>query len=208
MSLTKLLFARPAAAFAGIGALFAVSASLCAGQDAPGERDITKPARWAVMTGTDLDVGRVKLPATPTTITALLAQPRPSLAAPGTLDPSLRRHRTAPVETTLWSVHATLTDAQINDDGDYHLTLRDASGHLLSGELPDPARMGKPSRFAPQMRAARRVLAQKLHPGEKARAVSVPVQVTGLGYWGRQGKGPSGAGSGIQLHPITGLAFR
>lgn len=198
---------RTGAALAACAAL-TLSASLCAGQDAPGERDITKPARWAVMTGTDPDTARVKLSATPITIAALLAQPRPLLQAPGTADPALRRHRAAPVETTLWSVGATLTGAQGNDDGDYHLTLRDASGHILTGELPDPARMGTPSRFAPQMRAARAALVRRLHPGEKPRLVSVPVRVTGLGYWGRAGSRPGNAPNGIQLHPIIGIQFR
>ncbi len=208
MSFSRLLFARRTWAAVGVGALLTLPPMFCRGQDAPGERDITKPPRWAVMTGTDADVARVKTPATPTTIADLLAQPRPSLLAPGTLDPSFRRHRAGRAETTEWSVDALLVGAQINDDGDYHLVMRDASGHTLTGELPDPARMGQPSRFAGGMRAARSVLVHRLHPGEKPLAVHVPIRVVGLGYWGRAGKGPGGMGNGIQLHPITGIEFR
>lgn len=201
------LACRYGAALGG-AALLAMPALRCAAQAAPTERDITKPARWAVMTGTDADIMRVKASATPTTVTALLAKPRPALSAPGTIDPAFRTHRAAPVETTLWSVAVTLVGAQSNDDGDYHLVMRDAAGHVLTGELPDPARMEHPSRFAPQMRAARATLVRRLHPGEQPKPVSVPVQITGLGYWGRVGKGPGAAGSGIQLHPITGIQFR
>ncbi len=114
MSSGNPFYARRTSTAAGMGALLALPVSLCAGQDAPGERDITKPPRWAVMTGTDPDIARVKTTAKPTTIAALMAQPRPSLTAPGSAGPAYRRHRVAPAETTLWSVKATLVGAQSN----------------------------------------------------------------------------------------------
>lgn len=189
-------------------ALLAMPTVRCAAQAAPAERDITKPPRWAVMTGTDADIKKVKAVATPTTIAALRAMPRPALIAPGTVDPAFRMHRAAPVETTLWRITVTLIGAQANDDGDFHLVMRDAQGHTLTGELPDPARMEHPSRFAPQMRAARNALARRLHVDEMLRAASIPVTVQGLGYFGRVGGGPGGAANGIQLHPIVGVQFR
>jgi hypothetical protein len=40
------------------------------------------------------------------------------------------------VETTVFSVTATLTDDKLEDDSDYHLMLRDPQGRTMTAEIP------------------------------------------------------------------------
>lgn len=192
-------------ALARVGGLsmMLLAATLAGGRAEPPDRDITQPPRWAVMTGTDTGAARIKPTPTRTTIEKLGALPRPAALPPqGDVPSAYRARRLAPAETTLWAVEGTLTEARLNDDGDYHLTLRSASGQTLSGELPDPQRMEKPGPFAARMSLARRHLQARGHFGVKAR-----VRVTGLGYFGRVRPGASGPKNGLQLHPIVDIAF-
>src|SRR3954451_2814039 len=88
--------------------------------------------RWHVKTGIDPAAGSVHL-ATPkqTTIGKLIAIPRQNV------DKNLpEAQRFAPVESTLYTIKATLTGYKIEDDpktgdSDYHLVLADESGHTM-----------------------------------------------------------------------------
>src|SRR5437764_12653521 len=84
--------------------------------------------RWAVKTGTDADVARVNLGTpTATTIASLTA-----ITAPAALPSS---NRVSPVETTVFSLDATLTEFKLEQDSDYHLVLSDGAGHTMIAEI-------------------------------------------------------------------------
>ena len=196
---------------AALGGLLFSLPLLCLGQDrdadAPPGANILQPPRWPVMTGTDPDARRVSRKPTPATLEALGRLPRPpELAAAGK---SLLRYRTVrlgPGEKTVWRVDARLVETRHDRDGDYHLTLRSASGQQMACELPDPRRMLVSSPFAGQMTQARAALAAHLHPTDKPQACDVAVRLTGLGYYGRVKPG-DGLKNGLQLHPVVGIVF-
>src|SRR5712691_2393697 len=80
--------------------------------------------RWSVKTGTDADAGLINLQSTTqTTIVSLT-----SLPAPTNLPAN---NRIQPTETTIFQLHATLTEYKLEPDSDYHLILSDGSGNTI-----------------------------------------------------------------------------
>ena len=133
-----------------------------------------------------------------TTVTALDALPAPNPIPP--------TNRVRPVETTVFTVEATLTGFKQEDDSDYHLVFADA-GRTMIAELasppctqPDPLRAG--------IVTARQAFETRFHPGPRFEHVTVPVTVTGVGFFdfihGQTGVAPNG----IELHPILNITFR
>src|SRR2546426_9253541 len=77
--------------------------------------------RWSVKTGTDGAAGSVNQSSTtPTTISTQRAIPAP-LYLPS-------NSRVSPVETTVYSIDATITEFALEADSDYHVVVSDASG--------------------------------------------------------------------------------
>jgi hypothetical protein len=187
-----------------------LSGSFCQAQDAPlpPGQSMMMPPRWSVMTGTDSGAAQISPKPVKTTLEKLSALPRPAeLPLKGPALPIYRTTRVGTGEKTLWSVDARIIEAQLNPDGDYHLTLRSASGQKIICELPDPKLMVHPSPFAKQMTQARAVLAAKLHTTTTPQTCDVPAHVTGLGYYGRVRPGDGGPENGIQLHPVVSVSF-
>ena len=153
--------------------------------------------RQSVKTGQDAAAGAIDVrQATATTVGALGALAAPS--RPGT--------RVQGPETTLWTVHATLTAYKLEADSDDHLALVDDQGHTMIAELVDPHCLGG-SRWAQQIAAARAVFDHRFTVGSRYRTTSVPVTVTGVGFFdkahGQRGMAPNA----IELHPVLSLAF-
>jgi hypothetical protein len=109
----------------------------------------TKPGveRWPVKTGTDDDVALVgknivnghDLGAgiVEATVEELITVPRPAdMPDPALLYAPYQKHRAAPVETTIWSIDATIRAMKLEADGDYHLVLQGASGETMIAEVP------------------------------------------------------------------------
>ena len=156
--------------------------------------------RWSVKTGTDADAGKITLQlTTPTTIAALSAIP-----APPSLPPN---NRIQPTETTVYQVHATLWEYKLEADSDYHLVLRDASGHTMIAEIPDPACVGSSSRLLTSIQKARNEFDAKYTPTGSFQIANVPVTVTGVGFFdflhGQTGVAPNG----IELHAVLDVQF-
>ena len=156
--------------------------------------------RWAVKTGTDVDARSVDLSsATPTDVATLrsLQPPHPLPAA----------RRIAPTELTVWVVDATLTVFKLETDQDYHLVLTDQSGRTMIVEIPDPACVGSGSPFASAIAQARAKFDAQLTATPQFQDVSIPVRVTGVGFFdflhGQRGVAPNG----IELHPVLDIAF-
>ncbi len=155
--------------------------------------------RWSVKTGSDPDVGLINLSAQPTstTITVLDALP-----APNPLPPD---NRVRPVETTIYTVRATLTGFKQESDSDYHLVLSDG-GHTMIAELASPL-CTQPDPLRADIASARSAFDTRFHPGPSFQHVNVPVTVTGVGFFdtihGQAGVAPNG----IELHPVLSITF-
>jgi hypothetical protein len=168
--------------------------------------------RWQVKTGADSDAHLIDASAvTAGTIAELRAFGAPA-SPPAT-------GRTKPVETTIWELDATLVAYKLEQDQDYHLVLSDAHAATMIAEIPNPA-AAPGSRFLPQITASRDAFAKRFQrqlealaaggPGEEAPMIvhiSVPVHVTGVGFFdfihGQAGVAPNG----IELHPVLSIAF-
>lgn len=108
--------------------------------------------RWPVKTGTDADaalVGQNVLNGkslgegvVPATVEDLIqfkrASDMPPLKKQFPTNSFYQNKRTHPAEVTIWELSATIKEARLESDGDYHLVLVGASGQTLIGEIPDP----------------------------------------------------------------------
>ena len=155
--------------------------------------------RWAVKTGTDVDVGAVNL----TPVVQTIAYLR-SLTAPGTLPAS---NRVVPTEETTFQIDATLTQYKLENDSDYHLVIQDSSGNTMIAEIPDPACVGASSPFAAKIQAARQKFDAQYTATTSFQTANVPVRLTGVGFFdflhGQTGVAPNG----IELHTILDIVF-
>jgi hypothetical protein len=156
--------------------------------------------RWSVKTGTDPDVGKINLQSTtPTTIATMVAIP-----APANLPAN---NRVSPVETTVYQIHATLSEYKLEADSDYHLILVDGSGHTMIAEIPDPACVGSSSPLKTSIQKARAEFDAKYSPTGSFQTANVPVTVTGVGFFdylhGQTGVAPNG----IELHAVLDVQF-
>lgn len=154
--------------------------------------------RWSVKTGTDADVGLINLQAITQTTIAELA----SLPAPSTLPAN---NRIQPTETTIFQLHATLTEYKLESDSDYHLILSDGSGNTMIGEIPSPACVGSSSPLLPGIQNARAEFDAWYTPTSSFQTANVPVIVTGVGFFdflhGQAGVAPNG----IELHAVLDI---
>jgi len=155
--------------------------------------------RWSVKTGTDPDVAQVDLNPVPTTIDALRA------LTPPTTPPDNTRFGVG--ERTVYVVEATMTLYKLEDDVDYHMVLQDANGHTIVTEIPCPCCVGVSSPFAAGVANARAKFDARFTATTFFQAVTVPVRVTGVGFFdfihGQTGVAPNG----IELHPILDINF-
>jgi hypothetical protein len=134
--------------------------------------------RWPVKTGTDADVNEVGQNVVKgeylgqgvvrTTVEEMLTLPRasdmPPVHSEFTKNSLYQNHRSAPTETTIWELTATIVEVKLEQDGDYHLVLQGASeGATMIGEIPnpDPAFVGNPKWLA-EIKNARDAMDKKL----------------------------------------------
>jgi hypothetical protein len=154
--------------------------------------------RWPVKVATDPDAAAVS--AAPITATIATLRTFPPMR------PLPQDRRVAPIETTTYSVIATLTEYKVDVDGDYHLVLSDDLGRTVVARLPSPACLSG-SRFATQIAAARRAFEARFIPTAEFQRAMVPVEVHGVGFFaflhGQRGMAPNG----VELHPVTYLSF-
>jgi hypothetical protein len=155
--------------------------------------------RWAVKTGMDADAHLVNQKSVVRTTIGYLR----SLPAPAQLPP---RNRLRPVETTMWSVDASLLRYRMEPDSDYHLVLADSSGHTMIAESPAPQCIGV-SPFLPAIRVVRRAFTTRFAPTKVWQRLRLAVSVTGVGFFdfkhGQSGVAPNA----IELHPVLGMRW-
>jgi hypothetical protein len=154
--------------------------------------------RWPVKIGSDNDAGKVNLNPNSTTIANLVAQP-----APNKLSDTSRQ----PAEKKTYVVSATLTKYALMYDLDYHMVITDSAGHNMIAEIPSPSCVPAGSPFAAAIAHARAQFDAMFAVTDTFQTVSVPVHITGVGFFdyleGQTGQAPNG----IELHPILDITF-
>jgi hypothetical protein len=179
--------------------LIALAISICAFSATPDLR-ACGVERWSVKTGTDADVGKINFASTtPQTIATMRSWTAPN--------PIPANNRVSPFETTVWVLNATLTQYKLEDDQDYHLVLKDASGLTMIAEIPAPSCVGTGSPFASGVSQARATFDAMFNATTSFQTANVPVQITGLGMFdflhGQTGVAPNG----IEIHSILKIVF-
>ena len=203
--------------------------------------------RWPVKTGTDLDVSKVGVNRingadlgpgiVDTTIAELRALPRPSnmpaVHKSFPLNSYYQDRRATTTETTVWRVKATITEAKLEQDGDYHLVLKD-KGQTMIGEIPDPdpayvknavwladiklargemdKKLGKPLKavdFKPEDMGVPTEVRKTAVANQEAAMTQVGAQATiiGVGFFDSSHGQTGVAPNAIELHPIFSIQF-
>jgi hypothetical protein len=156
--------------------------------------------RWSVKTGGDPDAVNVDLNnPVPTTIGALRALTPPSTPPDNA--------RFAPAENTVYVIRATMTMFKLETDVDYHIVVQDENGATMVTEIPCPCCVAVSSPFTAAIANARQEFDSHFTATTFFQSVSVPVQITGVGFFdflhGQTGVAPNG----IELHPILDIKF-
>jgi hypothetical protein len=206
--------------------------------------------RWPVKTGTDADVAKVGVNnlngnnlgpgLVDTTVEEMLDLPRaanmPPVHSSFTKNSFYQDRRAAPTETTVWRLKAVVTEARLEQDGDYHLVLKGTSGKTMIGEIPDPdpAYVKNPV-WRADIKVARDAMNKKLgHPlapvdfdaseiapptderfenapmaDETAAMTQVGASATiiGVGFFDSNHGQTGVAPSAIEIHPIFSIMF-
>jgi hypothetical protein len=155
--------------------------------------------RGAIKSGTDPGAHLVDISsAKSTTVLQMRQWPHPN-PVPG-------RSRVSPYETSVWSVDADLIGYKLEEDSDYHLVLQDSAGHTMIAEIPSPnCTIG--SAFQSGIEGARLEFDSQFSANLGFTATSLPVHVTGVGFFdyihGQHGVAPNG----IELHPVLDITF-
>src|ERR1051326_2190297 len=157
-------------------------------------------ARGPVKAGTDSDVGSIDLAAPlPVTIASLheiaAARPLPQSA------------RISPVETSLYSVTATLVALEVEADSSYRLVLSDGAGRTMIAALPasDCAAGGA---LAARVLPARAAIETRFGQGPSTtQSLLLSVEIEGVGFLDFLQGQPGAAPNGIELYPITSIDF-
>lgn len=151
--------------------------------------------RWPVKTGTDAQAAQVNVSSpTQTTIANLT-----SIPAPATLPQS---DRVDPIETTAYTLSATLVQYKIEDDQDVHMVITDGPAHMIA-ELPSPSCVDPSSPWHDLIATARAQFNSQFHPTTSwQHPANVSITITGPGFFdflhGQTGVAPNG----IEIHPV------
>jgi hypothetical protein len=154
--------------------------------------------RWPVKVAADPDAGLIVTTRMPASIATLRSFP--------SLRPLPQDRRLGPIETTIYSVTATLTEYKLDDDGDYSLILSDDVGRTMVAAIPSPTCLTG-SRFASEIVAARTAFEARFHATSEYQRAMVPIEIRGVGFFdflhGQRGMAPYG----LALHPVIYLSF-
>src|SRR5205814_8288856 len=115
--------------------------------------------------------------------------------------------RFAPAEDTVYVIRATMTMFKLEGDVDYHIVVQDGNGATMVTEIPCPCCVAGSSPFTAGIANARQEFDSHFTATSFFQAVTVPVQITGVGFFdfihGQAGVAPNG----IELHPILDIKF-
>ncbi len=155
--------------------------------------------RWSVKTGTDAGAPSINQRYHfPTTVSRLDA-----LTPPGALP---ARSRVRPVESTVYTLDATLLRYKQEADSDFHLVLSDGQ-HTMIAEIPAAYCTGSNSPFLSGIRTARYQFSQHYRVETRFKYTHAHVRITGVGFFdfphGQSGVAPNA----IELHPVLDVQF-
>jgi hypothetical protein len=155
--------------------------------------------RWSVKTGGDPDAALVDLNNPVSTTIAHLRSLTPPVTPPD--------NARVAGETTVYVIRATMTMFKLETDVDYHIVVQDENGNTMVTEIPCPCCVAGGSPFAAGISNARQQFDARFTATSFFQTVSVPVQITGVGFFdfihGQTGVAPNG----IELHPILDIKF-
>ena len=114
--------------------------------------------------------------------------------------------RIAPTEFTTYRIKANLVSYKMENDSDYHLVLVDNSTDTMIAEIPSPSCALK-STFLSQITAARKTFDSKLTTTTTYQDITIPVVVTGVGFFDKIHGQRGVASNGIELHPVLSISF-
>lgn len=158
--------------------------------------------RWRVKTLTDARADDVNFTPKQTTIDTLRAKPVPVPIRAST-------PRLDGVETTIYRVRATLVDARLVADEDFHLVIRDRhGGHTMIVEFPDVRCQPAARSIKKQaMRRAREAFVSACGEiGSSFVHLRGTATITGVGFFDKKHGQRGLAPNAIELHPV--LSFR
>lgn len=152
--------------------------------------------RWPVKVGTDTQAPAISIAnPVPTTISQMITFTAPSVLP--------QDSRVAPTETHAFQLSGILTQYKIEDDQDVHLVIYSGSDHMIA-EIPAPS-CATGSAWLSLITLTRTMFDKNFHPTTSWTHVSIPVTVTGIGFFdnihGQTGVAPNG----IELHPLIDL---
>lgn len=158
--------------------------------------------RWSIKVATDADASKIQLsPVQQTTMTWLTGIPKPNTE--DTLP------RLLPTEGTPYELsNVTVTEVFHAVDQDYHLVLKDAEGHTMIAESPDPA-CAPNSTLYTQIQSVHQQIAQH-YPAISSTPMQVSDTITleGVPFFDYVPNYATGeSDDGIEIHPILGICF-
>lgn len=179
------------------------------------EEFLKRKERWAIKTGVDKGAAEIDVSdeglkrATKITVAELVQLKKPKVppAAPFE-DYGVVRLR--PVEFTVYQIDAELVGYKlVKDDQDLHLVIRDAGGNdessTMIAEIPDPSVVLKTAPWRPRIALVRSKFYELFKPRSTYKECSIPIRITGVGYFDKPHGQTGVAPNAIELHPV--LAF-
>jgi hypothetical protein len=159
-------------------------------------------SRIAIKRATDDAATHIPGRAQKTTVEDMLNQTRPDGLAPDISSPEYQNKRIDKFETTKWQVQAVITQVIKRPDGDFYCVIEGKSGAKTVFEAPDPE-LCAGSHFLKEIKRVRKILDDKFHPTGQPVAVHINVTLTGIGFFGYQGKNAAGdKTNGARLMPL------
>ena len=162
--------------------------------------------RWRVKTGSDADRLRVS-GRTITTSIAYLSRQR----APSSFPDYYQDHRFsggANVERHIWKITAQLVALKLEDDGDIHLRLRNASGQTMIAEMPLGSCVSSRSLWKTAIIAARSYITRRYHVSlSHWTYVDRTITLRGLGFFDEEHGVTGAAPNDVELHPVIQATF-
>lgn len=176
--------------------------------------------RWPVKTASDPAASDISADSPEeTTITNLTAkQPPDGLVGLSGQPPGPDRQ--PGVESTVYTLSASLLRAHPETDGDYHLVLSDDEGNTIIAEIPDPAQVDSGSPFFARIQIARQTFDARYpelqdlkrvgrsHGSPGLVEIDEQAQVTGIGFFDFVHGQDGVAENGIELHPVINIIFQ
>jgi len=165
-------------------------------------------SRITIKRATDGGASKISRRAQSTTVEDMLNQTRPDGLKPDISAPEYQNARIEKFETTKWTVEATITEIIKRADGDFYCVIEGATGARTVFEAPDPE-LCAGSHFLKEIKRVRKLLDDKFHPTGEPIKVNIKAQITGLGFFGFQGRSASAPKTnGARLMPVLDLKIK